>query len=372
MVSSDRKERMEAIATALANSTYDVVCLQEVWSDADFFLIQEKVKGTLPQSHYFYSGVVGSGVCIFTKHPIIDTHFHKWVINGYVHKVHHGDWFGGKGVALCKIKFHDYIVNVYSTHLHAEYNRKCDEYYSCRIVQAYETAQFIQLTTPGADLVVLAGDLNTEPGDLPYRIMTSLPQLRDSMLEKENVEKFSTNLDLKNSYTPSSLIKKQLPGVRIDYVLFRAGPSTVAILEEYLQPLPELVPNKRFSYSDHEAITSTIIIKKNEIDLSSISLDCRQDVLNDGIEALTKGMISVKGHKIFYWIATLILLTALILTFCFAVPLPGLFHVLRVLLTLAMCYTLVMATLWNMMEYNSLYSTKLAMQVTLRGLEFKS
>ncbi|KAJ8926431.1 hypothetical protein NQ314_021219 [Rhamnusium bicolor] len=53
--------------------------------------------------------------------------------------------------------------------LHAEYNRECDEYQAHRVLQAYDTAQFIMLTSGGADLVVLAGDLNTEPGDLAYR-----------------------------------------------------------------------------------------------------------------------------------------------------------------------------------------------------------
>lgn len=43
--------------------------------------------------------------------------FHKWPLNGYVHKIHHGDWFGGKGVGLCKLKIKDAIVNVYVAHV---------------------------------------------------------------------------------------------------------------------------------------------------------------------------------------------------------------------------------------------------------------
>lgn len=66
---------------------------------------------------YFFSGVVGSGVCILSKHPIKETFFHQWSLNGYIHKIHHGDWFGGKGVGLCKIAFHQYTINVYSAHV---------------------------------------------------------------------------------------------------------------------------------------------------------------------------------------------------------------------------------------------------------------
>lgn len=55
--------------------------------------------------------------------------------------------------------------------LHAEYDKNCDEYLAHRVLQAYDTAQFIQLTSGAADLVVLAGDLNSEPEDLAYRYL---------------------------------------------------------------------------------------------------------------------------------------------------------------------------------------------------------
>lgn len=61
------------------------------------------------------------------------------------------------------------IVYCYWLQLHAEYNRNCDEYQAHRVLQAYDTAQFIHLTSGSCDFVVLAGDLNTEPGDLAYR-----------------------------------------------------------------------------------------------------------------------------------------------------------------------------------------------------------
>lgn len=45
---------MVAIAEALVRGNYDIVCLQEVWTDSDFNLIKEKVSGVLPFAHYFY------------------------------------------------------------------------------------------------------------------------------------------------------------------------------------------------------------------------------------------------------------------------------------------------------------------------------
>lgn len=58
---------------------------------------------------------------------------------------------------------------VYNFQLHAEYNRKHDEYLAHRVLQAFDTAQFVQLTSAAADLVILAGDFNSEPHQLPYK-----------------------------------------------------------------------------------------------------------------------------------------------------------------------------------------------------------
>ncbi|KAJ8926432.1 hypothetical protein NQ314_021220 [Rhamnusium bicolor] len=54
VVSRDRIERIQAISEVLATSQYDIVCLQEVWTDHDYNLIRQKVAGVLPFSHYFY------------------------------------------------------------------------------------------------------------------------------------------------------------------------------------------------------------------------------------------------------------------------------------------------------------------------------
>jgi len=63
------------------------------------------------------SGVVGSGICILSRYPICDVMFHRWSLNGYVHKIHHADWFGGKGVGLCKIKICNMNINIYIPHV---------------------------------------------------------------------------------------------------------------------------------------------------------------------------------------------------------------------------------------------------------------
>lgn len=60
---------------------------------------------------------MGSGVCMLSRYCLQDVFFHQWPVNGYVHKLQHGDWFGGKGVGLCRLKIDDCNINIYSAHV---------------------------------------------------------------------------------------------------------------------------------------------------------------------------------------------------------------------------------------------------------------
>ena len=64
-----------------------------------------------------FSGAIGSGLCLFSKVPFLETFYHNFPLNGYAHKIHHGDWFGGKGVGLCRLVFNGIRINLYCTHV---------------------------------------------------------------------------------------------------------------------------------------------------------------------------------------------------------------------------------------------------------------
>lgn len=116
-VSKDRRARFEAIADELNSAKFDFVFLQEVWAESDYQLIADKTKVTYPFHHYFHSGVIGAGICVFSKSKITDVFFHRWSLNGYIHNIHHGDWYGGKGVGLCSVDHHGFKMNLYVTHV---------------------------------------------------------------------------------------------------------------------------------------------------------------------------------------------------------------------------------------------------------------
>lgn len=54
LVSQDRNVRIDAISCVLSSGKYDLVSLQEVWSEDNYQTIRDKVKAVLPFSHYFY------------------------------------------------------------------------------------------------------------------------------------------------------------------------------------------------------------------------------------------------------------------------------------------------------------------------------
>ena len=53
-VSKDRRERVDAIAAALGNAEYDVICLQEIWVFADYERVRDAAAARLPHSKFYY------------------------------------------------------------------------------------------------------------------------------------------------------------------------------------------------------------------------------------------------------------------------------------------------------------------------------
>ncbi|XP_003378055.1 sphingomyelin phosphodiesterase 2 [Trichinella spiralis] len=184
--SADRKVRIKEIAKELATGKYDIVSLQEIWSENDFNMIHDAVRLVMPYSFYFHNGYAGSGVCVFSKGIILETLMHRYSLNGYVHHIHRGDWFGGKMVGLCRIQFSGININVYATHIHAEYNHDEDVYLAHRVVQAFELGQFMRNTMQNCEMAILMGDLNLRPTDLGYDLIRHSASLKDAWLERSD------------------------------------------------------------------------------------------------------------------------------------------------------------------------------------------
>ncbi|KAK1121835.1 hypothetical protein K0M31_010147 [Melipona bicolor] len=364
-VSQNKNARMIAIAEKFATENYDIICLQEVWSVEDFKMIKVKTQEQLPYSHYFYSGVLGSGICILSKFPVKDVMFHKWSLNGYVHKIHHGDWFGGKGVGLCRLQIHNMNINVYITHLHAEYNSHSDEYIAHRILQAFDTAQFIKMTSGGVDSVILGGDLNTEPKDLAYKIICGVAGLADAC---------SNNLGTiecaNNSYTSSKLARTFSEGKRIDHILYQGSKNVKIEITNFQHPFPKRVPYKDFSYSDHEAVMATFKFSPGESEI--INTDVK-DLIKEAINICETSLKNIRRQRFWYLLLSCILIIPLVWSMgldCFLSSLDVTIgvNIGRILLTAILCYTLFMSSIWNSVEKNALKAGCSEMEIYLANL----
>ncbi|KAL1249640.1 hypothetical protein QQF64_020645 [Cirrhinus molitorella] len=258
-------QRYEMIGELLDREQHDIALLQEVWSEQDFLFLKKKLSSSYPHTHYFKSGVIGSGLAAFSKHRIQDALLYQYSLNGYPYMLRHGDWFGGKAVGLVILDVLGLKAHVYVTHLHAEYSRAQDEYLPHRIVQSWELLQFVRHTSCGADLVVLGGDLNMHPQDLGNRLLRSHTGLRDCYTETGTFDgcEDGHTLIANNHFTKKQDLIPFEKGIRIDYILMK-GSQRVNMKCESLSTTKGSVADKPFPYSDHEALTAELALFRSE------------------------------------------------------------------------------------------------------------
>lgn len=69
--------------------------------------------------------------------------------------------------------------------MHARYNHidDYDEYASHRAAQGFSLSQFVKHTSMSCDTVILVGDFNTTPNELPYQVIRSNAVVSDAWLD---------------------------------------------------------------------------------------------------------------------------------------------------------------------------------------------
>ncbi|NXC54454.1 NSMA phosphodiesterase, partial [Aleadryas rufinucha] len=267
-LSKRRQERVRLIGDALRREGFDLVLLQEVWSEQDYSDLRVKLAGCYPFSHYFRSGVIGSGLCVFSRFPILDTLLYQYSLNGYPYMLQHGDWFCGKSVGLpgsgasVSVGVRAPLLSL-CLQLHAEYCREKDAYLPHRLVQAWELAQFIRHTSKAADVVLLGGDLNMHPEDVGIRLLRGWTGLRDAFAEATRFEgcKNGCTLVPDNCFTDKSELLPFPLGIRIDYILYKAISSFTVKCDE-LKTTTGPAPGTDIPFSDHEAVMATLHIQR--------------------------------------------------------------------------------------------------------------
>ncbi|NXO12036.1 NSMA phosphodiesterase, partial [Oriolus oriolus] len=380
-LSKRRQERVRLIGETLRREGFDLVLLQEVWSEQDYSDLRVKLAGCYPFSHYFRSGVIGSGLCVFSRFPILDTLLYQYSLNGYPYMLQHGDWFCGKSVGV-SVGVTAPLLSL-SLQLHAEYCREKDAYLPHRLVQAWELAQFIRHTSKAADVVLLGGDLNMHPEDAGVRLLRGWTGLRDAFAEATRFEgcKNGCTLVPDNCFAEKSELLPFPLGIRIDYILYKAISSFTVKCEE-LKTTTGPAPGMDIPFSDHEAVMATLHIQRQgqpvgatlgtaDLALADVVTEARTEV-GVGLRAARRQRYS-SGRMAVLALLLLLLQAAAALGTLAGLgaeqPFPKLSFCLLAFLALGVLVLAAGLHLFHTMEVKILHGTEEQMWMALRALQ---
>ncbi len=174
IIAKKRAERIEAIARYFSRNPRDieVIGFQELWMMEDYRTLKAALSLVFPHSHYFMSGVVGSGLAIFSRYPIKDSWWLGYTATGKPQRFFDGDWYAGKGIGAVRLK-HPVAgaIDIFDTHLIADYSPNdydSDWYKAHRATQLYELIRHVDRTGDPSAFTIVMGDLNTQPVEDAY------------------------------------------------------------------------------------------------------------------------------------------------------------------------------------------------------------
>ncbi|ETK82784.1 hypothetical protein F441_12157 [Phytophthora nicotianae CJ01A1] len=221
-------ERAAEIASAIS-SDFDLVVLQEIWHIRERNLVISKAqKSGFHYYHYFNPAVgfpfpmgadsFGTGLLILSKFPISNALYHSFSLSGRPYALHESDFVANKGVGLLRVETPAGQIDVYVTHLLANYNvggkpGPGDFYRGHRTGQSYELTQFISATNRNS-LTIVCGDFNSSPDCLELKIPKQLLSLRDAYTDT-NDEDGLTFASPDNKYSHGE------HPMRMDYVMYK-------------------------------------------------------------------------------------------------------------------------------------------------------
>jgi sphingomyelin phosphodiesterase 2 len=251
VISRDRAARMRAIGRALGEVNADVVGLQEAFYAKDRRLLVEAARQAgLIYSHYFHSGLMGSGLLTFSRYPIVETGFLRFKLNGRPQDIVRVDYYAGKGVGRVRVRTPGGPLDVYNVHLIAPYLQwGPDRFAAHRVAQALEVGRYISKESE-ATPAILVGDLNCYPDDATYRALLAAGGLSETGGEADPLTAQFLPSE-RNGYATIH------PPDLYDYVLSRSGPKhhlTPQCTRFILGGVPEFNPDGLKGYSDHYGI----------------------------------------------------------------------------------------------------------------------
>ena len=245
-------ERMRAIGDQLGALGADLIALEEIWTESSRELLLKAAQTAgFPHIWHRSRSFGGSGLLLLSRWPIAEARFTSFVAAGLPQRIHHGDFWGGKGFVRATVQTPAGSLLWVATHLHAGYVEpgETDEYVGVRTAQIIELASGLQDQQAP---VVLVGDLNFREEEVEHALLGGLTGLQDAALITENR---APTLPAGGAYRRPSEAAQ-----RIDYVMLRSGTDKslqVKQLQTALTGVPP-APSTARGYSDHVGLLAEI------------------------------------------------------------------------------------------------------------------
>lgn len=314
-----------------ADSDFDFVTLQEVWMKSDYERLSLALKEKYPHKVYFPCGVIGSGLAILSRHPISQSFLKRFTLCGSPDRFWHGDFFSGKGVGGARISLRGVTVDLYTTHLHAEYNPGKPAYTAHRLAQVQELVQFVEQTSRPEHVTIVAGDLNTTPEDFPYQMMLAKgcanrldAPLIDAWSQLHGGEEESTG----HTYNipTSSHYNKGHPPQRLDYIFYAPRPGVIC---QNISLLTDAPYDTKLSLSDHVLMRAEFQVDAAQLKTSilhppSEPTSEQRDLVLHALDILHRKRRHVINWQRFHmWVVAFMLVAFVGITIATAVTIPN-------------------------------------------------
>lgn len=280
------KVRMEHVLNELLHPTreggalqmHDIIGFQEMFNEETFINFKNRLLPYYPYSRRFESGlVVGSGLVIFSRFPIIRSAFHPFALNGRPEFITQCDYYSGKGVGWVLIEHPEAgVISVSITHLVADYSTdggfsKHDNNLVHRLTQAYQLATISEryyLSYPDA-IHLIVGDFNIESDSLPYRTFLDSSTLSGfrGVTDGLHRDDFITANALDNTYRNTGSTP-----ISIDKIIYHQGRLELLTVQRAFTSKFITKDGRSLSYSDHYGISATFTVNASQSQSAGTSL----------------------------------------------------------------------------------------------------
>jgi endonuclease/exonuclease/phosphatase family metal-dependent hydrolase len=254
-LSADLDGRLHRIGEQLPLLGADVAALQEVWTPkARRQLAAAAHRAGYPHVWHNRASLRSSGLMLLSRLPLHQPRFRRFALGGLPQRLHHGDFYGGKGFVLVELATPEHTLSLINTHLVARYQDRegPDEYRGHRAAQVVEIAAAVNRRP---EPVVALGDFNIREGQPEYRVLLGLTGLRDAAADLDRRQPTVARDRAEAAPRPSR-------EERIDFVFARrgvtSGATPVRIQRVFDEDLGQI--RRARAYSDHCGLLAEIEI----------------------------------------------------------------------------------------------------------------